>query len=175
MPSIYLHLQICAGTNERKFKVAYSVPFYGLRVQLADKQQAMNHWMFFPTAYCWITLQSQLELSQQIYASDQRVMVHHCRHFCPRGCETIWSSTPLVCCFFLCGFRITKYECIHSFHAAVVLSFCVLNIVMQCEDEVFISLSWVCFDQRNKDCNLSVTHIHTVIRGCVSRLELKSL
>lgn len=117
MPSFYLHLQICAGT--RKFKVAYSVPFLWplvsqySRVQLADKQQAMNHWMFSPTAYCWITLRSQLELSQQIYASDQWVMVHHCRHFCPCGCETIWSSTPLVCCFFCVDVELQIW--MHSF------------------------------------------------------------
>lgn len=93
-------------------------------VQLADKQQAMNHCMFFPTAQCWIiesTLQSQLQLSQQIYVSDQSVTVHQCGDLRPGACETIFKPYTFDLLFFLeflWRYSVTKYWCINAFYAA---------------------------------------------------------
>ncbi|KAF0040475.1 hypothetical protein F2P81_006373 [Scophthalmus maximus] len=68
------------------------------RVQLVDRQQAMNHLDVFCPAIKESTLQFQLQLSQQIYASATGGEV-----YAPCGSETVPKQTPLVCWGFFCG------------------------------------------------------------------------
>lgn len=141
------------------------------RLQLADEQQAMNHWVFFPHF-------SVLNHTVNTAVSAKAFSTHSCEwskcHSLP-----VWrfihlwlwnlfkADTWSLLLFpaFLWRWSITKHPCSEAFHAASCSS--AFKLVLYSIVTLKAPAKRVL--KRAKSTVISVEHSHTVITGCVSR------